>query len=143
MWNELPSSLQCVMPPGEDYSYVVETYDKVDGGTSDSPNFFCIVRINLVTEEDAKVWIEKMSEHSMCTYCTTKTVTPCKKRVQCKFVKHCQHFAKKLSPKQAEKSALSTIKKDKTPLTSQIRSKKTNCHSSFTLVIQIPSKLHH
>ena len=71
MWNELPPSLQCVMPPGEDYSYVVETYDKVDGRTSDSPNFFCIVRINLVTEEDAKVWIEKMSEHSMCTYRTT------------------------------------------------------------------------
>ena len=104
--------------------------------------FFCIVQINLVTEEDAKVWIEKMSEHSMCIYRTKKTVTPCKKRVQCKFVKHCQHFAKKLSPKQAEKSALSTIIKDKTPLTSQIQSKKTNCHSSFTFVIQIPSKLY-
>ena len=55
--------------------------------------------------------------------------------------KHCQHFDKKVSPKQKEKSALSRAKKRaKSPLVSQLRNKKTNCPSSFTLAIQIPTK---
>ena len=53
-----------------------------------------------------------------CTYRTTKTVKPGLKRIKCKFVKHCQHFAKKLSPKQAEMLALSRVKKAKAPLAS-------------------------
>ena len=141
-WNELPSSLQFVLPLGDDYSYVVESYDEVVGATSDSPHFNCTMRINLVTEEEAKVWIEKMSERSRCTYRTTKTVKPGQKRVKCKFVKHCQHFAKKLSPKQLENVSLLRAKKAKTPLASQLRNKKTQCPSSFTLSVQITSKLH-
>ena len=85
--------------------------------------------------------MKKMSNHSTCTYRTTKTVKTSSKRVKCKYAKHCQHFAKKLSQKQKEKSALSRAKKKtKAPLVSQLRNKKTNCPSSFTLVVQIPTK---
>ena len=124
-WNELLPSLQFVLPPGDDYSYVIEEYDTVDGANSDSPHFICTVRINLFTEEDANVWMIKMSEHNKCTYRTTKTVKPEQKRVKCKFAKHCQHFAKKLTPKQAEKSPVSRAIKVKAPLSSQLRNKKT------------------
>ena len=141
-WNELPSSLKFVLPPSDDYSYVVEGYDVVPSGNNDSPHFTSTVRINLDTEEDAKVWMERMSEHNKCTYRTTKTVKPGQIRTTYKFVKHCQHFAKKLWPKQAENFALSRTRKVKTPLSSQLRNKKTQCPSSFTLAVQIPSKLH-
>ena len=109
----------------------------------DSRHFSATIRINLANEDDAKQWMEKMSNHSLCTYRTTKTVKTNNKRVKCKlyFVKHCQHFAKKLSQKQKEKSALSRAKrKVKAPLSSQLRNKKTNCPSSFTLTVQIPTK---
>ena len=140
-WNELHSSLQYVLPPDDDYSYVVETYQEVGSVTGDSPHFTATIRINLASEDDAKQWMEKMSNHSTCTYRTTKTVKTSNKRVKCKFAKHCQHFAKKVSPKQKEKSALSRAKKRaKTPLVSQLRNKKTNCPSSFTLAVQIPTK---
>lgn len=68
--------------------------------------------------------MKRMSDHSSCTYRTTKTVKTCQKRVKCKFVKHCQHFAKKLSSTQAEKSALTRARKAKAPLASQLRNKK-------------------
>ena len=126
-WNELPSSLQFVLPLGDDYSYVVESYEVV-GATSDSPHFNCTMRINLVTEEEAKVWIEKMSERSRCTYRTTKTVKPGQKRVKCKFVKHCQHFAKKLSPKQLENVSLLRAKKAKLHLLLNSETRKPNVH---------------
>ena len=42
-WNELLPSLQFVLPPGDDYSYVIEEYDTVDGANSDSPHFICTV----------------------------------------------------------------------------------------------------
>ncbi len=96
IWNELLPSLQFVLPPDDDYSYVIEEYDAVDCTSTDSPHFISTVRINLVTAEDANVWMEKMSEHSKCTYQTTKTIKSQQKRVKCKFAKHCQHFAKNL-----------------------------------------------
>ena len=140
-WDELHPSLQNVLPPDDDYSYVVETYHEINNEIGDSPHFSATIRINLANEDDAKQWIKKMSDHSLCTYRTTKTVKTCNKRVKCKFAKHCQHFAKKLSQKQNEKSALSRAKKKaKAPLSSQLRNKKTNCPSSFTLTIQIPTK---
>ena len=142
-WNELQPALQFILPPDDMYSYVVESYIAInsESATSDSPHFSATIRINLTKEEDANKWMESMSNHSKCTYRVTKTVTACMKKISCKFVKHCQHYAKKLSPKQAEKSAISRVhKKGKAPLTSQVRKKKTNCPSSFTLVIQIPTK---
>ena len=96
-WNELHSSLQYALPPDDDYSYVVETYQEIDDVAGDSPHFSATIRINIISEEDAKQWMKKMSNHSTCTYRTTKTVKTSNKRVKCKFAKHCQHFAKKLT----------------------------------------------
>ena len=63
-WNELNPSLQYVLPPDDDYSYVVETYQGIDDVEGDSPHFSATVRINLVNEDDARQWMEKMSNHS-------------------------------------------------------------------------------
>ena len=141
-WNELQAPLQYVVPPDDEYSYVVESYmAKESDNTSDSPHFSATIRINLANEQDAKQWMKKMSNHSKCTYRVTITMKACQKRIECKFVKHCQHFAKKLSPKQTDKSATSKAqRKLKAPFVSQLRNKKTNCPSSFTLSIQIPTK---
>ena len=120
--------LYSVLPPDDDYSYIAETYQEIGNEVGDSPHFSATIRINLTNEDDTKQWIRKMSDHSLCTYCTIKTVKTCNKRVKCKFAKHWQHFAKE---KQKEKSALSRAKKKaKTPLSPQLRNKKTVHHHS-------------
>ena len=84
-WDELHPSLQKVLPPDDDYyySYVVETYQEIN---NDSPHFSATVRVNLANEDDAKQWMEKMFNHSLCAYRTTKTVKTTNKRVKYKFV---------------------------------------------------------
>ena len=82
-----------------------------------------------------------MSNHSKCTYRVTKTVKPTMKRVKCKLVMHCQHYAKKLTQKRREKSALARVKKARAPLCLQLRNKKTDCPSKFVLAVQIPTKI--
>ena len=57
------------------------------------------IQINIENDEYAKQFMERMSSHSTCTYRTTKTVKAIGKKTKCKFVKYCQHFAKKLAPK--------------------------------------------
>ena len=92
------------------------------------------------SETDARDWINEMSNHSKCTYRVTKTVKPSMKRIKCKFVMHCQHYAK-LTQKQREKSALARVKKAKKgSLSLQLRNQKNDCPSNFILVVQIPTK---
>ena len=137
-WNELHPSLQYVLPHDDDYSYVVETYQEIDDVAGDSPHFSASIRINIVNEEDAKQWM--MSNHSNCTYHTTKIVKTSNKRVNVNFL-NTVNILPKSSLKSKEKSALSRAKKKaKAPLASQLRKKKTNCPSLFTLAVQIPTK---
>ena len=81
-----------------------------------------------------------MSELSKCTYRVTKAVHPSMKRVKFKYVMHCQYFAKKLTEKQKEKSALPRGKNAKAPLLAQIQNKKTGYPLKFTLTVQIPNQ---
>ena len=122
------------------HTCIIETYQESSESHEDAPQFSATIRINLQNETDARDCINKMSNHSKCTYRVTKTVKPGMKRIKCKFVMHCQHYAKKLTQKQREKSALARVKKAKAPLSLQLRNKKTDCPSNFTLVVQIPTK---
>ena len=70
----------------------------------------------------------------------SQKLKPGMKQIKCKFVMHCQHYAKKLTQKQREKSALARVKKAKAPLSLQLWNKKTDCPSNFTLAVQIPTK---
>ena len=58
-------------------------------------------------------WINEMSNQSKGTYQVTKTVKPSMKWIKCKFFMHCQHYAKTLTQKQREKSALARVMKTK------------------------------
>ena len=140
-WKDLKASLKQVLPPHEQYTYIIETYQESSESHQDAPQFSATIRINLQNETDARDWINEMSNHSKCTYRVTKTVKPSMKRIKCKFAMHCQHYAKKLTQKQREKSALARVKKAKKgPLSLQLRNKKTDCPSNFILVVQIPTK---
>ena len=123
-WKDLSASLKQVLPPHEQYTYIIETYQESSESHEDAPQFSATIRINLQNETDARDWINEMSNHSKCTYRVTKTVKPGMKRIKCKFVMHCQHYAKKLTQKQREKSALARVKKAKAPLSLQLRNKK-------------------
>ena len=140
-WKGLKASLKQVLPPHEQYTYIIETYQESSESHQDAPQFSATIQINLQNETDARDWINEMSNHSKCTYQVTKTVKPSMKRIKCKFVMHCQRYAKKLTQKQREKSALARVKKAKKgPLSLQLRNKKTDCPSNFILVVQIPTK---
>jgi len=104
--------LKQVLPPHEQYTYIIETYQESRESHKDAPQFSATIRINLQNETDARDWINEMSNHSKCTYQVTKTVKQSMKRIKCKFVMHCQHYAK-LTQKQREKSALARVKKTK------------------------------
>ena len=140
-WKDLNASLKQLLPPHEQYTYIIETYQESSESQEDAPHFSATIRVNLQNENEARDWITEMSNHSKCTYRVTKTVKPSMKRVKCKLVMHCQHYAKKLTQKQREKSALARVKKARAPLCLQLRNKKTDCPSKFVLTVQIPTKI--
>ena len=88
-----------MLQPNDKYTYVIQSYQE-EKDTLDAPRFSATIHINLQSEEEARQWVDEMSEHSKCTYRVTKTVKPAMKRVKCKLVMHCQHYAKKLTQRQ-------------------------------------------
>jgi len=65
-------------------------------------------------------WLAEMSDQCKCTYRVTRTYKPSLKRVIFKVDLHCQHFRKKLTPKQL---AVKKISQPKTML-SDVNQKK-------------------
>lgn len=140
-WENLHPSLQTVLPPDEEYTYVIEAYQpKQLEAFPGAPEyaFECQVRINLRNEEEAMQWLQKMQEHGHCTYRVTRTSKPGLRRVLFKTERHCHHFRKKLTAKQTSKAAAAKSRKEMRPLTGMLRDKKTQCPSQLT--IQIPTK---
>ena len=122
-WENLCESLQTVFPPHQRYTYVVESFQRspqecFDGAPSIS--FSCRVRINLTNETEALEWLAKMQDHSLTTYRVTRTFKAGCSRVLYKTERHCQHFRKKLTPKQTAASAMTKSKKAKRPLTGEL-----------------------
>ena len=140
-WDELPCFLQSVIPPDDEYSYVIEECNKLPAeGFSGAPSnrFVATMRINLNNGEQAKHWVDKMCNHSKCTYRITRTYKPSLKRIMWRADMHCQHQRKPLSTKQLAAKALS--KKKTNSLMGELREKKTQCPSSFVLKVQNPTK---
>ena len=98
------------------------------------------VRINLTHKEAAQLWMQKMMQHSKCTFCHSRGRAHCLKQVLYKAEMHCQHKKKQLTPKQQQKSSIAKSKNSKKVLTHEIRMKKTDCPSKLTITVLVPSK---
>ena len=97
------------------------------------------LRINLTEKEAAQSWMQKMMQHSKCTYRHSKGRAPGLKRVLYKAEMHCQHQRIKLTPKQQQKASVAKSKSSKKVLTHEIRMKKTDCPSKLTITVLVPS----
>ena len=103
--------------------------------------FSAVIRINLESTEAVDNWLKKMMETSLCTYRVSRGGhKPVGKRILCKHEMHCQHSRKALTPKQIQKSAAAKAKKLRKPLCTLARDKKTQCPSTLTLSLQVPTK---
>lgn len=98
-------------------------------------NFESFIRVNLGDGNEAKEWVEALSERNKCTYRVTRTYKPSVKRVCFKLDMHCQHFRGKLSKKQ-----LSTKKIKPKTILSDVKCKKTQCPSTLKITIKKPPK---
>jgi len=140
-WDDLPCFLQSIIPSDEEYSYVIEECNELPAeGFSGAPSnrFIATMRINLNNGEEAKDWLDKMCNHSKCTYRITRTYKPSLKWILWRTDMHCQHQRKPISTKQLAAKALN--KKKTNPLMEELREKKTTCPSCFVLKVQNPTK---
>ena len=139
-WGDLPHFLQSVIPSDKEYSYIIEECNKLPAEefSGASNRFTARIRINLKNENESKDWVDKMCNHSKCTYRITRTYKPSLKRILWRADMHCQHYRKPLSTKQLATKALS--KKKSNPLMGELQQKKTKCPSSLILKIQNPNK---
>ena len=142
-WDMLDSSLQTVLPNEEGVTYVVTEFN--DLSTSNFPGapdhaFEATVRINVKTKDAAEEWLQKMMEHSKCTYRHTRGRAPGLKRVLYKVDMHCQHHKKQLTPKQQDKATMAHAKPVRKTFLHETRNKKRNCPSSLKLTVMVPPK---
>ena len=72
-WKDLNASLIQVLPPDEQYTYVIETYQESSESQRDAPQFSATIHINLQNEVEAREWINQLSKHSKCTDRITRT----------------------------------------------------------------------
>ena len=137
--TNLNKDLMYVLPDSDEYTYIVESFNKLPVHTfcgAPTVNFDAYIRVNLNDDREVSRWIEAFSEKSKCTYRTTRTYKPLMKKVSFKVDMHCQHFKKKLSAKQV---LIKKRVKTRTML-SGVKCKKTQCPSSLKVTIQIPRK---
>ena len=142
-WENLPPDLQSVVPSDEEYSYVIQSYEKHDKELFEGAPEFAftsVIRINLETQTAVQSWVDKMMAASLCTYRVTRGNKLKGKRVMCKIEMHCQHYRKPLTPTQAKRASVVSAKRTVKPMHSLVRQRKTQCPSSLKLTLQIPTK---
>lgn len=86
-----------LLPPDDKLTYVIETYEQKEKMTFNGAPSFCfnaVILINLDTDSQAHTFLEKMMEHSSCTYRVTRMTKTGMKRVAYKLKMHCQHHKK-------------------------------------------------
>ena len=143
-WEELNPALQSFIPPDDGFTYVITEF--VSLSTESFPGspkyaYKATVRINAVSADSAKSWMQKMMIHSRCTYRHTKGRQVGLKRVMYKALMHCQHKRKILSVKQQQISAEAKSKNSRKILIHDNRQKKTECPSKMTLTVNILTKM--
>ena len=94
--TNLNEDLMYVLPDSDEYTYIVESFNKLPVHTffgAPTVNFDAYIRVNLNDDREVSRWIEAFSEKSK-TYRTTRTYKPSMKKVSFKVDMHCQHFKK-------------------------------------------------
>ena len=109
--------MKSFLPPNNQYSYEITKYKSLPFYGAQKHAFEVTVRINATTEESAKLWLQKMMEHSLCTYRHTKGRTLGTTRILYKANMHCKK--KPLSQKQ--ESASRRAKNARSLLTHNVR----------------------
>ena len=138
-WEDLPEELQAVLPSLSQYTYVIDTFQRLPREDfSGAPEFAFEfqARVNISSGEQASQWLSDMFLHSKCTYRHTGGRQSKGQKVLYKAHMHCQHKKKPLTPKQMEKPKKS---KEKRPFLKNVRNKKTDCPSSLILTVTVPS----
>ena len=54
-WKDLKARLKQVLPPHEQYTYIIETYPESSESDKDAPQFSATIPINLQNETDARL----------------------------------------------------------------------------------------
>jgi hypothetical protein len=142
-WDHLDPSLKALLPSETGLTYVITELNHLPAENfpgAPEYSYEATVRINLTNKEAAQSWIQKMMQHSKCTYRHSKGRAPGLKRVLYKAEMHCQHQRKKLTPKQQQKASVAKSKNSKKVLTHEIRMKKTDCPSNLTMTVLVPTK---
>ncbi len=70
-WDMLNPALQSFLPPDNSFNYVITEFISLSTESfPGSPEYAykATVRINAVSEDSAKTWMQKMMIHSRCTY---------------------------------------------------------------------------
>ena len=96
-WEHLHPALQTLLPPEQGLTYMVTDFTLLpseDFPGAPEHSYEATVRINITEKESAQSWMQKMMEHSKCTYQHTRGRKPGLKRVIYKTELHCQHQRK-------------------------------------------------
>ena len=142
-WNDLHPSLKEFLPSEKGVTYVITELNQLpteEFAGAPKYSYETTVRINLTDKEAVQSWMQKMMQHSKCTYRHTRGRTPGLKRVVYKAEMHCQHQRKALSSMQQQKALGAKSKNPKKVLTHDIRMKKTDCPSRLTITVLVPTK---
>lgn len=139
----LDPSIQIVLPNEEDITYVVTEFTPLPKSKfSGAPDhaFEATIRINLMSKDAGEEWLQKMMQHSKCTYRHTWGRAAGLKQVLYKVDMHCQHQKKQMTPKQQHKATLAHVKPTCKTFLHDSRNKKCNCPSTFKLTVTVPPK---
>ena len=139
-WDHLDPSLKALLPSEKGITYVITELNQLpaeDFPGAPEYSYEATVRINLTDKEAAQLWMQKMMQHSKCTYRHSRGRAHGLKRVLYKAKMHCQHKRKQLTPKQQQKTSIAKSKNSKKVLTHEIRMKKTDCPSKVTITVYL------
>ena len=142
-WEHLHPALQALLPFENGLTYVITDFTLLpseDFLGAPEHSYEATVRINIAEKESAQSWMQKMMQHSKCTYRHTRGRKTGLKRVLYKVEMHCQHQRKKPTPRQLQKSSAAKSRNARKVLTHDTRAKKTECPSKINLTVLVPTK---
>lgn len=81
--NLINPALQSLLPPDDGFSYVITKFTSLS--TENFPGspeyaYDATLRVNAISEDSAKSWMQKMMIHSRCTYRHTKGIVNTRRR---------------------------------------------------------------
>ena len=126
-WDDLTPCLRSLLPKVEGITYIIVQLKEIMKESFSGASAFAFestIRINITNAKEAKEWLQRMQQHSKCTYRHSRGRKPGLKRVLYKVEMHCQHQRKPLTLKQAQSVASSRLKNCRKVLMHDLREKK-------------------